>query len=186
MRLKNYFQALLMALALFLVSQNVVSEELPDTPEGFTWYEAKNGAGTFLRPANWHVKEETVDGTNALFISLENINKTGRFTVGFSVNNIPSFTEKKPSLKPSEYAKNFVQKLIDKHEVLKAGVVKGPSDMNIVRIRSDNSGIKTIVHHIAIGMDGKDAVYIISFEAPESEWEKLYPIAGTMLNYFLF
>ena len=58
--------------------------------------------------------------------------------------------------------------------------------MNVVRIRSDNSGIKTIVHHIAIGMDDKDAVYIISFEAPESEWEKLYPIAGTMLNYFLF
>ena len=187
MRAMNFRSVLFMVFTLSLISQNILADVLPDTPEGFTWYEAKNGAGTFLKPDNWYVKEEIRDGTNALFISREDINGEGRFSVGFSVNYLPSFSTKNIPMKPSQYAKQFVQKIIDKNEVLKAGVVKGgPSDMNIVRTLSDNSGIKTIVHHISIGMDDKDAVYFISFEAPESEWEKLYPIAGTMLNYFLF
>jgi hypothetical protein len=187
MRVIKVYIVLFTVFTLFLISKDTLADELPDTPEGFTWYAAKNGAGTFLQPDNWYVKEEIKDGTNALFISREKIKDAGRFLVGFSVNHLPSFSTKNLSMKPSQYAKQFVQKIIDKDEFLKAGVVKGgPSDMNIVRTLSNNSGVKTIVHHIVIGMDDKDAVYFISFEAPESDWEKLYPIASTMLNYFLF
>ena len=57
--------------------------------------------------------------------------------------------------------------------------------MNIARVKGGNSGIKTVVHHIAIGMDDRDELYLISFEAPESEWEGYYNTAGPMLNFFL-
>ena len=41
--------------------------------------------------------------------------------------------------------------------------------MNTVRIRSDNNGIITIVHHMVIGIDTTDQVYFLSFEAPERQ-----------------
>jgi hypothetical protein len=163
------------------------SSGLPPAPPGFSWHSSSNGVGTFLKPESWFVLEEKKGNTNALFISREDIKEKGRFTVGFSVNQITSYSDNATG-KPSLYAKGFIQKIIDKegYEVLKKGVVKGgPSDMNIARVKGDNSGVKTIVHHIAIGMDDRDELYLISFEAPESEWEAYYDKAGPMLNFLL-
>ena len=57
--------------------------------------------------------------------------------------------------------------------------------MNIARVRGSNDGVSTIVHHISIGMDESDSLFLISFEAPEADWERYYPTASPMLNFFL-
>ncbi len=178
----NKYAALLF---LVLFSALVNSANTPPSPSGFTWYSAQNGVGTFLKPDGWYIHEEGNENTNALFISRENIKENGKFIIGFSVNQISSYS-KNSKLKASQYAKVFIQKIIDKHEVIKSGVIKGgPTDMNVARVKSENSGVKTIVHHIAIGMDDRDELYLISFEAPESEWQAYYEKAGLMLNYII-
>lgn len=79
-----------------------------------------------------------------------------------------------------------MQKIIDKHEVITSGVVKGgTTDMNVARVKAENAGVMTIIHHISVGMDDRDKLYLISFETPESEWEKYYETGGQILNYFI-
>ena len=159
-------------------------DSLPKPPQGYSWTISSNGIGSFLKPKSWYVKEESSKGTSALFISQENIQTNGKFITGMSINRVNNWS-KTHSITPSNYAKEFAGKLSTTGEVLKKGVVKGNfPDMNIVRVKSDNEGVPTIVHNISIGMDSSDEVYILSFEAPESEWDIAMTYGSPMLNFF--
>ena len=57
--------------------------------------------------------------------------------------------------------------------------------MNIVRVQRDNDGVRTIIHSIAVGVDSRDVFYLIMFEAPAAEWEKIEEKARVMLDHFL-
>jgi len=161
------------------------SNSLPVPPSGFSWVTSAIGIGSFLKPDGWYVSEETKGDTKALFISRENINSNSRFEVGLSVNQINNWSAKQ-SIKPSQYAKSYATKIAKTGEVIKQTVVKGNfPDMNLVRIKGNNNGVSTIVHHIAIGMDDTDKVYLLSFEAPESQWEQMMEKGGPMLNFFI-
>ncbi len=161
------------------------SNPQPNIPPGFELYEAKNGVGKFFRPKGWFIKEESKGTTNALFISRENIDVSQRFSVGLTVYQMRSFKRFKNVL-PSVYAKIYVSTLIKKMEVIISGVVKNnATEMNIVRVKGDNNGISTIIHHIAVGFDSEDTLYLILFEAPEKEWKSQYDNARIMLNYFV-
>ncbi|MCP4552154.1 MAG: hypothetical protein GY834_08990 [Bacteroidetes bacterium] len=158
---------------------------LPAAPSGFDWITSTNGIGSFIKPNEWFLKEEKSGDTNALFITKENIATEGKFITGLSVNQINYFS-KTQSVKPSQYAKAYAAKIAASDEVLKNGVVKGDfPDMNIMRIKGINNGVPTIVHHISIGMDAKDQLYLLIFEAPESEWEHETKHSSPMLNFFI-
>lgn len=165
-------------------SNNDVREvSLPEAPVGYVWYEAKNGAGTFLQPHGWHLKEEVKEGVSALFISKENIETTGRYLTGLSINKIESFSKTQNS-QPNSYAKQFVSEIKQSGEVIKQTVVKGNfPDMNIVRVNLNEKN--AIVHYISIGDDKKDIFYLISFEAPEQDWSTEFETAKPMLNFFI-
>jgi len=157
------------------------SSSLPSAPPGFSW--VSDNVGSFLKPRGWFERKESNGSTNALFISRENIETEGQFVVGMSVNQINSWSSSQSS-KPTQYAKAFAAKMAMDNEVLKQTVVQGNHpDMNIVRIRGNNNGTKIIVHHISIGMDSTDQVYLLSFEAPESEWEEEIKKGEHMLNF---
>jgi len=175
----------LIIILLFALPALVNSGDRPPAPPGFSWHVANNGVGTFLTPDGWHVLEETKGNTNAVFISRENIREHGKFTTGFTVNQVTSYSSSS-SITASQYAKLYIQKIIDKYSVISSGVVKdGSTDMNVARVKGDNAGVATITHHIAIGMDDRDELYLVSFQAPESEWEAYNDTAGQMFNYFL-
>jgi len=170
---------------LLVLPATAFAEKRPPAPPGFSWYVAKNGVGTFLKPDGWHALEQSKGNTHAIFISRENIKTHGRFTAGFTVNQITAYSNSS-SIKASEYAKLYIQKTIDKHEVINSGVVKGAAnDMNVARVKAENAGVETIVHHISVGMDKRDELYLISFEAPASEWDSLNQMAGQLFSYFI-
>ena len=174
-----------LAMCLVVGAEWSIAADRPAAPPGFAWYKAKNGVGTFLRPDGWHVREDTKNGTKAVFISREDIAKTGRFSVGLSVNRITAFS-RRSNASPNFYAKAFIARMVRTYETLKAGEVRGNQDiMYVARIVGMNGNVRTIVHHIAVGRDDEDDVFLISFETPEDEWKPLYGIAGSMLNYFI-
>ncbi|MGB5584318.1 MAG: hypothetical protein WBO93_12080 [Gammaproteobacteria bacterium] len=180
--LTRYYTLILLLLAL---PATVFCDQKPPAPAGFSWHVANNGVGTFLKPDNWHVLEQTKGNTNALFITRENIEKQAKFVIGFTVNQISAYSSNS-SIKASQYAKLYIQKTINQHEVISSGVVKdGVTDMNVARVIEDKAGVRTMTHHIAIGMDDRDELYLVSFEAPESEWAAYDAIAGQMFNYFI-
>ena len=160
-------------------------ENLPPAPDGFSWYTSKNGVGTFLKPKGWHVSEQTKGTTSAVFISRENIEEHGKPIVNFGVNQISDYS-KKFATKASEYAKLFVKRIINQHEVINSGVIDGERyDMYAVRIKQNKDGIAMISHHVAAGMNDRDKLYLITFQAPASEWKAYDETAGRMFSYFI-
>lgn len=170
--------------ALLSLNSYGAEDALPSPPSGFKWHEAKNKVGAFLVPDGWFVKEESQQGTEAIFVTRENIATSGHFIVGLTVNEFSNIS-KRTSKSASKFARSYVDNLKKELRVLKSGVVKGKSsDMNVVRVMGDNNGVTTIVHHIAIGDDARDRVYLLIFEAPEREWESESKNAEPMLNLF--
>ena len=160
-------------------------EHLPPAPDGFSWYTSKNGVGTFLKPDGWHVSEQTKGKTSAVFISRENMKEHGKPIVNFGVNQISDFS-KNSSIKASQYAKLFIERIIKKHEVISSGVIEGDGyNMYAVRIKKNKDGVETISHHVAAGMNDRDKLYLISFQAPASEWNAYDQTAGRLFSYFI-
>ncbi|MBV1775570.1 hypothetical protein KSF73_07550 [Burkholderiaceae bacterium DAT-1] len=154
--------------------------EVPD----LQWYESSNGVGSFFRPREWFVKEEVKGNTSAIFITKENIDISGRFLTGMSINKVFDFYRKN-NKKPSEFAKLILGKMSNSGVILKNGVISGNSlDMNVLRIRKDEGGEGVIIHYLSIGDDSKDLFYLISFESPAEVWEDNFKFGSFMLNCF--
>jgi hypothetical protein len=174
----------ILATALLALNSYGADDPLPSPPSGFKWHEAKNKVGAFLVPDGWFVKEESDQDTEAIFVTREDIDVAGRFIVGLTVNEFANIS-KRTRGSASKFARSYAETLKKEKVVLKSGVVKGNSfDMNVARVRGDNNGVATIVHHIAIGNDAQDRVYLLIFEAPEREWETESKHAEPMLNAF--
>ena len=174
-----------LALSLLLVANPEIAHARPTAPAGFTWYEATNGVGTFLRPDGWFIKEETKNGTKALFITREKMAQSKRFSVGLSVNKITGFS-RRYNAPASTYAKAHIARIKRRYETITSGEVKGNKyTMFVARISGMNGNVRTIVHHIAVGMDDEDEVFLIWFEAPADEWNLLKGVGRPILNYFL-
>ena len=157
--------------------------DLPEAPTGYSWYTAKNGAGSYLVPKGWFTKEDSDKVENTLYITREKITKKTGFSAGLTVKQITKATSK-VGFQPSFYAQQYIAKLVAGSRTIRSGVVQGPTPMHVARVFGEKDGIRTIEHHTAIGLDDKDAVYMISFEAPASEWQALEPIARE-INQFL-
>ena len=161
------------------------TEPLPEPPAGFTWMTSKNGVGSFLKPNGWYEKEDSQRGTNVLYISKEKIKKNNPLEIGLTITQINGWS-KQLGTKPSQYAQSYAASLAAVGELLKQGVMKGgTSDMHVVRVKSSNKGVSTIAHHIVIGLDAVDKVYLLSFESPANQWEKESQQGREMLNNFL-
>lgn len=178
---------LLLLISLFFslhVNVSAQSTE-PKIPHGFSWHTSKIGVGTFLRPDDWFVKEEVLKDTKALFITREEITKESQFSVGFSVNKLQKISDR-ISQTPNEYARTFAMSLSKTGEQILNRTISGNvSDMQIVRIRKNIDNLSVVVHYIVLGVNNDDAVYVLFFEAPETEWDQQFAKNGRhMLNFF--
>jgi hypothetical protein len=157
--------------------------ELPPAPAGFTWFTSTNGAGTFLRPDGLFAKEETHGDTRAVFITKTSIADGGDFDVGFTVNAFDHVSRGGATARAAATA--LIARLAKRGRVLLADVVKGNAlDMNVVRIVDTARGAPVVIHYLTIGDDARDRMWLIFFEAPQSEWDAHYPLGRAMLNGF--
>jgi hypothetical protein len=70
--------------ALFARTESTM--ELPPPAPGFTWQEIPELKAAFLRPNGWFFKREESKGTLAYFITKENIEVSGEFQTGLTIN----------------------------------------------------------------------------------------------------
>ncbi|HXA48083.1 MAG TPA: hypothetical protein VNW52_10675, partial [Burkholderiaceae bacterium] len=132
----------------------------------------------------WFLKEEIKGDVRALFITRENIDASGSFATGLTVNKVPNFVQKTKT-RPSQYAISMIAKLRTTGAVLRESVVSGNfPDMNVLRIKVTKNDGNVVVHYIAIGDDSKNIFYLISFESSERDWDEQIKIGTPMLNFF--
>ena len=159
---------------------------LPEEPKGFSWYTAKNGAGSYLQPEDWYVREDTADQADLLFITREKLRRSNDFFAGLKVRRERGVNARF-AVSPSQYAETFIAEVVGNAEVLRSAVVEsGPTPMYVARVAEQRPTVgRVVVHHSVIGVDSRDMVFHISFEAPAIEWPMLDAIARELLSQFI-
>lgn len=171
----------ILVLALLLATP-LAGEDRPPAPEGFAWKSIDSVQAAFLLPKGWHFKEEGKDGARAFFITQEDIDKTGRFETGLTVNVQTLKKDKAP-----EYAADFIAMAAKQYELIgdpwrtETGVLKGYG----CRVRKVEKGFPTLImHDLAIGNSRTNTLYLIMFESPEPTWNDAWAKGEQILRQF--
>lgn len=173
---------ILVVAQVLLLAGQALGEDPSPAPEGFAWKRVESAKAWFLIPAGWYFKEESKSGTRAFFITQEDIDKSGEFQTGLTVNVLPP--EKDPA---PERAKNAIGALIqigrlqDFWETEK-GVLKGFG----CRVRKVDEGQPPLVMHtLVIGNSRTNTLYILIFESLEKSWDEAWAKGETILKLFI-
>lgn len=178
-----YWATLGLAMLLTACAGQPADRSGSSTPDGYRWYTAGNGVGSFLVPHGWHTREDSRDGTRALYITRENIGVQGRFEVGLTVNRVSNFT-RTSSVPVSEYAKSFIDQLSASNDVLESDTIERDGDtLHRVRVRLADAP-DTLVQYITLGRPETDDLFLLYFEAPASEGDEAFETARPILETF--
>jgi hypothetical protein len=151
---------------------------LPPPPSGYTWVNILKDRSALLRPQGWFFRQEQFDGTDAYFITKEDIEKTGSFSTGLTLNVIYD-VEKTAKLRPSKYVKRMISGLRKRaDEVLYSSKrSQKPLYMRWLRIRTTKPSKEAVVSHFFyVGNDKTGTVWMYIFEAPAEEWDEAWKV----------
>jgi len=77
---RRYFRELLVvSWVLFVLASPTLAIDVPPVPSGFAWQEVPELKAAFLKPNGWFYRQESQEGTFAVFITKEDISKGGEF-----------------------------------------------------------------------------------------------------------
>lgn len=181
---------LCMAFTLSTASMNAQSakDTSSKAPSGFTWKHFPEIKAAFLMPNGWYFKQDSGDGKNAYFITLEDIDKQGAFLTGLSVNTVPNISKR-----TGQWAKKYAWSL---HQQIKkdTGVTiqeewENPLPPFIVYgMRCEkkvNHSTTIVMHQLVIANEKTDRLYIVLFESPKNFWDAAWRIGDVMMTQFV-
>src|SRR5690242_13134314 len=90
---------------------------LPPAPSGCAWQRLPEIKGALLKPDGWFFKEIHKGQTDAFFITKENIEKSGTFRTGLTLNCVRNIPKKSGRL-PSAYAASIADAAAAKHQII--------------------------------------------------------------------
>lgn len=177
-------------LALTLISNQALCDkvDLPDAPKGFKWLKILKDESALLKPDGWFFKEDHRKGTDAYFVTKENIEEKGSFQTGLSLNVIYNI-DKKSGASPTRYAESMIHYMGEDEakEILRSNSRKnGPFTTLLCRIKDQKPGEEdVIIHYFFIANDETGTLWMYFFEAPESEWDKAWETGSVLLKYIV-
>lgn len=176
----NYSYCLLILLSLSITTAHAEEPDLPTPPAGFAWQWCEGVDVGILMPDQWHFKSHREDTTLGYFITQENIDKTGQFNTGLSLNVFPNVGQKNDAL-ASDVAISYVRAAIqDKDSVLQ---IIQPSTVGTAKTfgcRIKKNG--AIVHYFLVADDSRDVLYLFLFESLEDEWNEAWKTGEILLQ----
>jgi hypothetical protein len=162
--------------------------DLPPAPKGYKWNKILKDQSALLQPEGWFFKEIHPKGTDAYFVTKQNIDKEGSFSTGLSLNVLYNI-DKKAKVSPSQYAIATIQQMQSSttDEVLLADAKQmGPFKNFICRIKDKKPNAETvIIHYFYVANDETGTLWMFFFEAPEKEWDKAWETGSVLLKNLL-
>ena len=155
-----------LALCLVLSSTVTVATELPPAPDGFTWQEVPELKAALLKPQGWFFKREEQKDTLAYFITKENIDQSGEFKTGLSVNVFRSLKKSK-AVDQAEY---MIANLVKKYHVEPFQRKVGPFYELCCELKDTDATGTVVMRELAVANQKTNTLYLFIFESPESEW----------------
>lgn len=171
-----------LALALFtlvvaLLVQNIAAVDVPPPPPGFTWQEIPELKAAILKPKGWFCKREEQKGTLAYFLTKEDIDKTGEFQTGLTVNVF--HLKKDPAIDRGKY---MIDQLANSKHGEKWARDVGPfREFGCLARDTDSSGT-TVMQTLAVANPKTNTLYLFVFESPESEWDAAWKTGKQILD----
>ena len=171
---------IVLSLAFIAAATAFGQESLPTPPAGYAWVRLAPTHAAFLKPKGWFLKTEKHGSIDAFFISRENIDKVGEFTVGLTINVLH------PHENAADHSLRIMGSYMDRGDVLRMRELRqGPMSGYVGLIRVPGRGGRLMLHLITLGNPKTNTTYLILFEAPESEWNAAWKTGETMLKQFM-
>jgi hypothetical protein len=161
-------------------------DQLPPTPSGYSWQHLTAIKSAALKPDGWFFKQTKKGQTDAFFITKEDIDKTGSFQTGLTLNCLRDIPKKTGQL-PSAYAAAFADAAAAKYQLTKrSSSNQGPFKavkFGYVDAPKDKESIT--VYDLAIANDKTGTLFLVIFEAPTKDWSEAWKIAEPILKKLL-
>ena len=147
---------------------------------GYTWFEAKDAGAAALKPEGWFAKVESKNGTGALFITKEDIDSSGKFETGLSLNFVRG-VRATTGLTSSKYAISFLSKALEGNEELTSFGTPGKA-MTTIGLRVKNKKLDKVIHYYLVANDAGDTLHIFTFESPAQDWDSAWALGEPMFR----
>ncbi|MBN1550544.1 hypothetical protein JW979_03700 [bacterium] len=171
-------------ISFFLIIMTVFAYaiDLPPAPSGYSWKVILNDKSALLIPDGWFFKHETKAGTEAFFVTKEDINLNGVFKTGLTLNILKNI-DAKSSMPPSVYAMKLMSEICSSNTVIKSSSGdNGPFKTFLFQVNSKNDNETLIIHHVLAANDATGTLWLYIFEAPEEQWKEAWKTGEVMLN----
>lgn len=161
---------------------------LPEAPANYTWVRMPQIMSAFLKPTDWYEHDKKSNGSHTFALSKESVKQQGSFETGLTVIAIKNVMDKLhfPPYTVSLQMFDGIKQNPSNTIIETRDTSQGPFKSFIVRYENHPEVAKPIiVHKIYIANDKTGSLYIVSFEAPKSEWDEAWKIGETILKYYL-
>ncbi|WP_372742851.1 hypothetical protein [Neptunomonas sp.] len=171
-------------------SSSYIRNNLKAPAEGFEWQVFDPIHFAMLKPLDWHVGISQGAHGYTGSVSLENFNESGVFSTGASVifaESVSRLAHVPPSVLIIKAGDDFVRNknfnIIEVQKIKDYGTYKSL----IIKYRSNSEvADPTIVHLAYYAFDKEDFLYIVTFESPESTWDKYWETGKIILSNIVF
>ena len=167
--------ALLFVTVLFALPLS--ADDLPNPPAGFGWQKVPAIKASFLKPDGWFFREEVQKGTQAYFITKEDISKTGEFNTGLTLN---VFHLKSDSA--VERGKLLIDNMASKHNVKSWSHTVGPFQEFGCDLKDTDATGTTIMHALTVANPKTNTLYLFMFESPEADWPAAWKLGKPIMD----
>ena len=162
-------------------------------PPGYKWTTCPYNMLGVLKPSGWFVHEDNRGFSASCFISKEEMQDSGGFSTGFTINVLTNF-KKLHKAAPSAYAERFMNQLAAKTKKSGGKIEaawkdeKGPLKSfgtrysGFLKAGAEDPGALTTVHAVAFADDKRSILYLIMFESPKEDWPAAWKIAETVIQ----
>lgn len=172
--MKPLVLSVILLLTITSATNSAPQQAVPDPPEGFSWQVLEEIKAVELIPKGWFFKKESVKGTQAYFITKEDIDRDGKYETGLTIQ---AFRPPQPNT-AEELAAILIASYSKKQQLIKAWEIPGQIFKGWgyqARIKADD-GTVTRVHGVIVSNEQTKTFYLIIFESSEAKWAEALKI----------
>jgi hypothetical protein len=170
-------KVVLFALVAVFFAQALNAIELPKAPSGFTWQEVPELKAAFLKPDGWFFKQENRKGTQAYFITKEDLTKNAEFTTGLTIN---VFHFKRDSA--VEHGEALIDQMASQHQVKTWSRTFGPFQEFGCELKDTDASGTIMMHALTVANPKTNTLYLFTFESPAADWDAAWKLGQQIMD----
>ncbi|RPJ56107.1 MAG: hypothetical protein EHM12_10805 [Dehalococcoidia bacterium] len=172
---------ILIALILFL-SNVAYGATIPPAPTGYEWGKFRDANCSFLVPKGWYVLQKIREEVPEVYITKENMEKSGRYDTGVIIQGLKK--DKLKGLSIDDIIKRYESRLNNSGEILaqtKSNEGSFSTKSFLTLLKKD--GVPVLMMHLSLIVNQKtETLYTIRFDTPPDSWDKQWPTVELIIH----